>query len=253
MSEGSGYRRIVRRILPPRVRRQLRAMWRFQRRVLTDRVRFGNLRRVTPISRNFGFDRGLPVDRYYVENFLARQTSDIRGRVMEIGDDSYTRKYGADRVTVSDILHVVEGNPQATIVADITRAEHIPSDAFDCIIFTQTLHLIYDVRAAIRTLYRILKPGGVLLTTFPGISQISRDEWGPYWCWAFTTLSARRLFEEVFPAANVEVEAHGNVLAAISYLHGLAAEELRVEELDLHDRDYEVLITLRAVKPQVTP
>jgi SAM-dependent methyltransferase len=115
---------------------------------------------------------------------------------------------------------------------------------------TQTLHLLYEVRSAIRTIHRILKPGGVLLATFPGISQISRDEWRKSWYWAFTSLSARRLFEEAFPAENIEVEAHGNVLAAISFLHGLAAEELRRRELDTRDPAYEVLITLRAVKPQ---
>ena len=211
-------------------------------------VRFGSLRQVEPISHKFGFDRGQPIDRYYIETFLDRHAEDIRGRVLEIGDASYTRQYGGSRVKHSDVLNVAEGNPQATIIADLTRAEHIPSDAFDCIIFTQTLHLIYDLRSAIRTLHRILKPGGVLLATFPGISQIERGyQWGD-WYWAFTTRSARQLFEETFLAPNVEVEAHGNVLAAISFLHGLAVEELRQEELDRHTPAYELLITLRAVK-----
>jgi glycosyltransferase involved in cell wall biosynthesis/SAM-dependent methyltransferase len=211
-------------------------------------IRFGGLRRVTPISEEFGFDRGQPIDRYYIETFLARQEGDVRGRVLEIGDDTYTRRFGGNRVTANDVLHISEGNPQATIVADLTRADHIPSDTFDCIIFTQTLHHIYDARSAIRTLHRILKPGGVLLVTFPGLSQISQDQWGDSWYWGFTTLSARRMFEEAFQAANVRVEAHGNVLAALSFLHGLAAQELRKEELDHRDRHYEVLITLRAVK-----
>jgi SAM-dependent methyltransferase len=150
------------------------------------------------------------------------------------------------------VLDVAEDNRQATIVADLTRADHVSSDAFDCIIFTQTLQFIYDVRSAIRTLHRILKPGGVLLATFPGISQTSCTKLGDYAWWAFTQLSARQLFEEAFPARNVRVEAHGNVLVAIAFLHGLAVEELRQEELDYHDPDYEVLITLRAVKPEAT-
>jgi SAM-dependent methyltransferase len=215
-------------------------------------MRFGRFRRLRPISGNFGYDRGQPIDRYYIENFLARFAGDIRGRVLEVGDDSYTMRFGRDRVIVSDVLHVTEGNPQATIVADLTCADHIPSDAFDCVILTQTLHLIYDVRLAIRTLRRILKPGGVLLATFPGISQIDRGQWGDEWYWSFTSRSARRLFEEAFPAPNVEVRAHGNVLVAIAFLHGLAMEELREEELGYFDPFYEVLITLRAVKPEVT-
>ena len=210
------------------------------------------IRRLSPVSATFGFERGQPVDRYYIENFLARHTEDIRGRVLEIRGDDYTRKFGGQRVEVSDVLDVAEDNRRATIHADLTQADHVPSGAFDCIILTQTLHFIYDVRSAARTLYRILKPGGVLLATFPGISKTGCRECGKhgeYYCWMFTKLSAQRLFDETFPAADLEIEAHGNVLAAVSFLHGLAAEEVRREELDHHDPDYEVLITLRAVKP----
>src|SRR5207249_6393424 len=135
---------------------------------------------------------------------------------------------GGDRVTQSDVLDVSKDNLRATIIAELTCAEHVPSDLFDCIICTQTLLLIYDVRAAIRTLCRVLKPGGVLLVTVPGVShKISRyemDHGGDYW--RFTSLSAKRLFTEVFRAENVTVQTYGNVLTAISFLHGLAVEEL---------------------------
>jgi len=215
-------------------------------------VRLGNLRRVTPISRVYGCDRGQPIDRYYIENYLANCSSDIHGHVLEIADAHYTKCYGGNRVTKSDVLHVKEGNPEATIVADISSAHQIPSDTFDCIILTQTLQFIYDFRAAIETLFRILKPGGVVLVTFPGISQRNHEEekgFGGSWYWSFNSNSARRLFEEVFPAANVRIEAHGNVLSAIAFLHGLATEELRQKELDHYDPNYQVLIAVRAVKP----
>ena len=212
-------------------------------------VQFGDLRKLAPISRYFGFDRGLPVDRYYVERFLSAHAKDIRGNVLEIGDDRYTRKFGGDRVSRSDVLHAVEGNPQATIVADLARADNLQSNTFDCIILTQTLQYIYDVHAAVRTLHRILRPEGVLLATLPGISQTSwrdMDRWGEYW--RFTNLSTRRLFEEVFSKNHVEVEPFGNVLAAIAFLHGIAAEELRPEELEHRDPDYEVTLAVRARK-----
>jgi SAM-dependent methyltransferase len=135
----------------------------------------------------------------------------------------------------------------------LTSADHIPSDTFDCVILTQTLQVIYDVPAALRTLYRILKPGGVALVTVAGISKISRydmDRWGYYW--SFTSRSVQRLFQDLFPPTHVRVEAHGNVLAAVAFLHGLATEELRQAELEAFDPDYEMLITVRAVKPQAT-
>lgn len=213
-------------------------------------IDFGHLQRATPVSREFGYDRGQPIDRYYVENFLAYHAGDIQGRVLEIGDAAYTNQFGGDRVTISEVLHVEADHPAATIVGDLSHAQHIPSDAFDCFILTQTLHLVYDVQAAIRTIYRILKPGGVLLATFPGISQISDDRWADYWCWSFTTLAAQRLFGEVFPREAIQVEAFGNVLVATAFLQGLATEELTPEELDYQDARYEVLITLRATKPQ---
>lgn len=208
-----------------------------------------SLRRTVPISRAFGFDRGLSIDRYYIEKFLAAQAADIQGRVLEIADNSYTRRFGGNRVLQSDVLHAVAGNPQATIVADLSDATHVPGDTFDCIICTQTLPFIYEVGKALATLHRILKPGGVLLATFPGISQISRydmDRWGDYW--RFTSLSAERMFGDLFWNENVEIKTYGNVLVAVAFLHGLAAEELKDEELTYLDPDYQVLISVRAMK-----
>ena len=167
--------------------------------------------------------------------------------MLEIGDDTYTRRFGGAHVTRADVLHV-EPVAGATFVGDLAGANDLPAGTFDCVILTQTLHLIYDVRAALATVHRILKPGGRLLATVPGISQIARDQWGAAWCWSFTTLSLRRLLAEAFPAGEVVVEAHGNVLAATSFLQGLAAGELTVAELAYRDPAYEVLITASARK-----
>jgi glycosyltransferase involved in cell wall biosynthesis/SAM-dependent methyltransferase len=214
------------------------------------RVRLGGLRRLTPVSRKFGWDRGgLPVDRYYIERFLEQHAGDIRGRVLEAKDDAYTRRFGGAGVTRADVLHPTRDNPRATIVADLTQAEAIPDDTFDCVLLTQVLPFIPDVPAAVKTLHRILRPGGVALVTVPGISQIVRydmDRWGDYW--RFTTRSVLRLFEAAFPSGDIAVEAHGNVLVATAFLHGLSTRDLRQHELEYRDPDYEVLITVRAVK-----
>ena len=212
------------------------------------RVRFGDLRRVTPISGDFGFDRGLPVDRYYIETFLARHASEIAGRVLEIGDDTYTRRFGGARVTRADVLHVRAGNPRATFVGDLTDPSVLPENAFDCIVLTQTLHLIYDLRLAVDRLRRALAPGGVVLATGPGISQIDRGEWGPDWCWSFTGASLTRLFGDAFGRDAIMVEQYGNVLAATAFLQGLAVAELTPEELDAFDHAYPVILGVRARK-----
>jgi SAM-dependent methyltransferase len=196
----------------------------------------------------FGFDRGLPVDRYYIEHFLARNASEIVGRVLEVGDDGYTRKFGGSRVTRSDVLHVAARNPRATFVGDVTDPRVLPDSAFNCIIFTQTLQLIYDVRAAVVQLHRALAPGGVVLVTAPGISQIDRGEWGRTWFWSFTPAVMERLFGDVFGPEAVMVRRYGNVFAATAFLQGLAVEELDTSDLDPIDRAYPVIVSLRARK-----
>ena len=245
-------RTFLERVLPPGFRRWVRAQ---QRRFgihwpPAGRVGFGDLRRTTPISRVFGLDRGLHISRYYIEKYLEENARFIQGRVLEFGDSYYTRKFGGNRVTHSDVLGVAAGDPRVTIVADLTRADDIPSGIFDCIICTQTLQMIYDVRAALRHLERILKPGGVLLITTHGISQIGRfegvDQWGEYW--HFTSQSMRKLAGDAFPGGQVTLTPYGNVLAAVAHLHGLAASDVTPEELDTQDPPYEVIIGVIAVK-----
>ena len=214
-------------------------------------VNFGDFRRLTPISNKFGGERGTILDRYYIEEFLARHQDDVKGRVLEIGDNYYTLQFGGDQVSKSDVLHVEAGNPMATIIADLTRADDIPSDTFDCIIFTQTIQMIYDIPAAMHHLYRILRPGGVILMTTHGTSKVGRRLGKDSWCvyWRLTVDTVQRLFNENFPPENVNVQGYGNILVATAFLYGLAAEELTQLELDTYDPDYQVLVAVRGVKP----
>jgi len=211
-------------------------------------VRFGDLRRLRPIGPNFGFDRGTPVDRRYIEDFLSRNAEGIKGRVLEIGDNAYTRQYGEARVTHSDVLHVDGSNPRATLVGDLAEGDHLPSEVFDCIVLTQTLQYVFDVHKAVATLHRMLKPGGVLLLTVPGVTSIDRGEWAASWCWSLSSVALSRLLRGKFGEANVSVTSYGNVLAAVAFLHGLAESELRPSELDAHDPQYPVIVAARAVK-----
>jgi SAM-dependent methyltransferase len=193
----------------------------------------------------------LPIDRYYVEQFLEAESSVIRGRVLEIDANTYTLRFGGEKVVRSDVLHVSEMKPGVTMVGDLVTAQHIPSNAFDCVILTQTLQFILDVGAAIETVHRILKPGGVALVTVPAVTKTQEGRWRYFW--TFTGHSAGRLFEERFVGGSVHARGWGNVLAAIAFLHGLAAEELKKEELDTPDPRLEVLVTIRAVKGGDSP
>ena len=189
------------------------------------------LRATVPITRAFGFDRGKPVDRLFVERYLEAKADLIQGRVLEIGDNEYTLTHGGARVTQSDILHFDARNPKATFIGDLSDCAHIPDAIFDCIILTQTLHLIYDIRAALANVHRLLVPGGALIATFPGISQISDEDWGPSWCWGWSRGQAQSLLESSFPLGHIEVEALGNRFAAAAFLYGLIVEELEQDRL----------------------
>jgi glycosyltransferase involved in cell wall biosynthesis len=210
-------------------------------------VNFGRLSTAIPISQNFGWDRGTAVDRYYIEKFLAENASDITGRVLEVADDAYSRRFGSN-ISTQDILHVDPHHAKATLHGDLAQPGVIPENAFDCIVLTQTLQLIFELEQAVRYLHASLKPDGILLLTVPGISAIDRGEWGESWCWAFTPTSIRRLFQRSFPSDALEIEAHGNVFAATAFLQGAALEEVDQSKLDIHDAAYPVIITLRARK-----
>jgi hypothetical protein len=202
-----------------------------------------------PVSRVFGFDRGKPIDRWYIERFLELHAIDVQGRVLEVAEDTYTRWYGGDRVARSDVLYARSGHEGTTIVGDLTTGAGIAASTFDCFICTQTLPFIYDVPAAVTGIRRLLAPNGVVLATFPGISQISRADrrdWGDWW--RFTEDSATRLFGDVFGLEHVSVEHHGNVMTAAAFLYGLAVEDLPRDAFAPADPDFHLLLTVRAVR-----
>jgi len=216
-------------------------------RRLTRPALLGTLRRTTPLSDRWGLDRGLPVDRYYIEAFLRSEQSVIRGRVLEIRDAGYTHKFGADAVRRSDVLDIDPGNPCATIVADLAAADVIPDNTFDCFIFTQTLQLIRDVPSALAHARRILRPGGVLLVTLPALCRIERANASTDY-WRFTAPGARALFADVFGESHIDVRSYGNVLSAIAFLSGMATEELSASELEAFDPHYPLIIAVRATR-----
>lgn len=200
-----------------------------------------------PVSRQFGLDRGMPIDRYYIEKYLEQHKVHIHGRVLEIGDNNYTHRFGT-HVTRSDVLNV-EPAPGTTIVGDLATGENIPHEAFDCIILTQSIQMIYDLKTAIKNAVKALKIGGALFISASGISQISRydmDRWGEYW--RFTDKSLKLLLAEYLPEANIDVQAFGNVASAKAFLDGMAHHELPGDVLDYNDNDYQVVLVARAYK-----
>jgi SAM-dependent methyltransferase len=200
---------------------------------------------VLPLCPPGSWDRGTPINRYYLEGFLQDFSSDIFGHCLEFLADHYTSRFGGDRVTKLDILHKENGNKDATIVADLTKPNHIPSDRFDCIICTYVLHSVFDLDKATSELFRILKPGGVLLVAVPGFNRTYAES---HPLWFFTPEGLHLVLARVFGAENVIVHAYGNSLTAAGYLRGLATHEFTKAELDYHTPEFAVGVFARARK-----
>jgi glycosyltransferase involved in cell wall biosynthesis/SAM-dependent methyltransferase len=232
----------TRRHLPQPVVERLRRILRRQAPAL-GRVQMGDLKRTRPIGRHFGYDRGTPIDRYYLERFLAANSRDITGRVLEVGDAVYSARFGS-KIDRQDVLHVAPGKPEATIVGDLSQAGTLPAAAYDCMVIMHTLQYVFDLQAAVREIKRGLKPGGVALVTLAGVAAVDSGQFAQYW--SFCRPAAMRLFADVFGADNVQVEEFGNVYAATCFLQGLALEEVEPTWLDQLDAKYPILVAVRA-------
>jgi SAM-dependent methyltransferase len=220
--------------------------WRKRLQRLRRPAWLGTIRRTTPLSDHYGRDRGTPVDRWYIEQFLAAERTVIRGRVLEVLNRDYTVRFGS-AVESSEVLDIDPGNQDATIVADLAAADAVPTGSFDCFILTQTLQYLYDLQAAVAHAHRILVPGGTLLCTVPVVSRLDRREHRSEY-WRLTSLACSRLFADVFSPNSITIRARGNVLAAVAFLVGMAAEELSARELERDDPFFPVVVTVRATK-----
>ena len=242
--------RAVRAVIPERIRpsiRSLVARWSVWPPV--GQVRFGSLRRTEPIAPIWPPRFGEPVDRVYIDRFFETEAASIRGDVLEVGGLRYTDRFGQE-VSSRSVLHSPIGaGPNVTYASDLVDAPEIPSGHFDAVVLPQTLLFIYDVQAAVRTLHRILRPGGVVLATVPGITQTvpeDKDLWGQYW--AFTDQSVARLFGDVFGPDQVTVRSHGNVKTTIALLHGLAIDDLSPNDFDIDDSHFPLILTVKATR-----
>ena len=207
--------------------------------------RWGNLRRVRPFSTQFGFDRGTPVDRYYLHRFLEQHRSLIRGDVLEIQMPGYARRYGSEL----QATHSVDIDPrhQPTYLCDLARANGvIPSARYDCFLMPNTLCVLRDVEGALREALRVIRPGGVILASTAAFVPLTPD--APDY-WHLSAAGWREIIERAWPGCEARIESHGNCLVAVAAMLGLAHEELTPSELDVEDPRYPVLVTIFCRKP----
>lgn len=206
---------------------------------------------VKPLSPIYGIERGAPIDRYYIERFLAENAADIRGTCLEIKDNTYTVRFGGSMVSRSDILDIEKSNTRATIYGDLRNLTGVTTATYDCVILTQVLQFIDDYESAVRECHRILKPGGVLLASVPSLSRVDCVAGVQGDFWRFTAASAKYVFKKYF-ARSIHVASHGNVAVGVGFWTGAAQEDLSKNKLNVRDENFPCVITVRAVKDEKT-
>lgn len=209
------------------------------------------LDRTEPFSRTFGLDRGSAIDRKFVEKFLAENRHFIKGSVLEVGDDQYSRKFGSSLERVVVLAGQGRDRRSESYFGDLTDpATFIRLGRFDCLIATNVLNFIFDFKAAVRGLALLVKnKSGVCFVTVAGVVSISRfdyDRWGDYW--RFNDMSIRKIFEEYFE--HVEVRPYGNAPLAAAFVMGLSQEDVPPRLFEHNDPDYQILISVKAWSPK---
>ncbi len=237
----SFFKKVLKSILSERYRKSIR-------RIIKSPSVYLLRQTTSPLSDYYGFDRGEPIDRFYIENFLKENKQCIRGVCLELLNNTYTTRYGKENVTKSDILDIDVTNRNATIIDDLRSLKKINDNTYDCIILTQVLQFIDDVPSAIAECYRILKKGGAILATVPSLSRIdcASGPDGDYW--RFTQAGVKYLFEKNFNSQHVVVSSYGNVRSGIYFYAGLAQEDVSKKVFKKNDQDFSLIVTVKAIK-----
>jgi hypothetical protein len=235
--------------LPPPVKDRLRT-WRGMPLVsrAVHPVRWGNLRRVSPIGTRSGAQRGTPIDLHYVDRFVQQRGGFVRGRVLEAETAERTHRYGRDVERV-DVLDVDAYNDDVTLLVDLADAGSLPEAAFDCVLLVHVLTRVTNVDVALSNAWGSVARGGALLVSVPTVRAVDTTDSGRgVDTWRMLPAGLQEILESRCPDGDVDVEGFGNVLAATALLMGVAAEELRSSELDHHDPDHPVVACACVVK-----
>ena len=205
-----------------------------------DLPRWGNLRRTTPFSSTYGFERGQPIDRYYLHKFLDSHRDLITGDVLEIQGTSYAERFGHDLFRADSFD--IEPRVEPTYLCDFAHcADVIPNHAYDCLLLPNSLPHFRELDRCLAHALRVVRPGGTILASAAGLLPLTGDI-AEYW--RLTPDAWRLTLVEAWSGAALEVAGHGNCLSAVGAQLGLALEELTEAELDVRDPRFPVLTTM---------
>lgn len=196
-------------------------------------VEFGDFKRFWPFSHQFGFDRGGPVDRYYLKKFVQAIHPKVRGRCLEIGGslgNNRSYQFAVDEFRTLDLPAVGDD-----LVGDAADPQLFDQGSWDSIVAFHVLEHCPDPFAVVSNLHRWLTPHGHAFVVVPCAQRVHNFP-GDYW--RFMPDGLRVLFKSF---SEVIVSAYGNPLTLVSNYLGLSHKELVAEDMDFVHPDYPVL------------
>jgi SAM-dependent methyltransferase len=187
--------------------------------------------KLLPISTDFGWSRGTPVGRHYVNKFVAEMATGLGGTVLEFGESRYKACFKT--VQQYQVIDVVPG-PSVDYVCDIHDVSSVPEHYFDVIVCTQVLEHVERPVDALRQLHKLLKHDGHLICTVPFLAHIH------YVPTDFYRFSIDAICSALGTAGFQVLEARnsGNALVTLGSLLGYAAEDFRSKEMEVVDNVY---------------
>ncbi|SON53914.1 putative glycosyltransferase EpsE [Hartmannibacter diazotrophicus] len=183
-------------------------------------------------------NRGKALDRIFALDFCRSWSERIRGDVLEFGDDAKARQFGRDASSIR--IAPMDGIP-----AMLDGSASMAQRTFDCIIAIDVIQYQPDVRAFLEGVTGLLKPGGSLLVSFPGLLPLLEGQGD---LWRFTPDGVRRLLAKVCPGADIEIVTYGNAATAAGIQHGLGERDFGPELLQASDLTRAVMIMARITK-----
>jgi SAM-dependent methyltransferase len=206
------------------------------------KVNWGSLGAYVPISTGFGFERGTPIDRYYLNRFIEEVRSQVRGVVIEIGGSLNNRTvYNFVNAREYHAMDLIQ-RPDVDIVGNAEDPAAFPASSIDSVIAFNVLEHCREPWVVIDNALLWLKPGGALFCMVPNAQRIHKMP-GDYWrplpqavSWMLRRFSTHQL------------RVYGNPIALVASFMGIASEEVPRRDLDFFNPDYPVATCAVAIK-----
>ena len=194
------------------------------------------LKSIKIYSEKFGFDRGTPIDRYYINTFLENlKLENSFNRSLEFGEIHYSDRFKVkEKYFLSHPAYETRAISSKQISFDLNSAHNYDGIKFDLILSTNVINFTKNPFVSIKHHMDMLNSGGTLVLTASAsmpISKFDAERWGDYWRIAPDGLN------QLLRTLNCEYDIHsfGSFVTSIAFLCGLSAEE--VDPLDLNEND----------------